>query len=264
MKKLSCILIALLTILSPLAKAQVYEPGVAGEIGINEKLGDFIPMQLKFINEKKDTVALEQIIDKPTILSFVYFDCPGICTPLLEGLSEVIEQMDMEIGVDYKVISLSFNSKDDPTKASSKKGNFICSGCTEKDANWMFLTGDSAGIEQILTSVGFAIKRVGNDYLHPGAIIVVSPKGKITRYLYGIKFNPMDLKLALIEAQKGLPRPTIHRVLEFCYSYDPEGKRYGLEITKLLGTFILIILVFTFTILFIKTKRKKSKSAQHD
>jgi len=263
MKKQAFLILSLFILLTG-TNAQVYQPGETGEVGINEQLGSYIPLDLKFINEKQDTVILRDLIDKPTILSFVYFDCPGICTPLLEGLSDVIETVDMELGKDYKVLSLSFNSKDDPLKASSKKKNLVCSGCTEKNANWTFLTGDSASIEQMLSSVGFAIKRVGNDYLHPGAIIIVSPEGKITRYLYGITFNPMDLKLALIEAQKGLPRPTIHRVLEFCYSYDPEGKRYGLEITKLLGTFTIIIVAFVLTILFVKTRRKKTKSKDNE
>lgn len=239
--------------------AQIIQPGSKGEIGIFENLGKPIPLDLKFVNEKRDTVTLSQLIDRPTILSFVYFDCPGICTPLLEGVSEVIEEMDMEIGKDYKVISISFNSNDDPTKAVSKKSDIVCERCTEKNENWTYLTGDSASINKVLTSVGFSIKRVGNDYLHPGAIMILSPKGVITRYLYGIKFMPMDLKLALIEAQDGLSRPTVHRVLQFCYSYDPVGKRYGLEITKLLGTFILIIIVLLVSILFFKSKKKYTK-----
>lgn len=244
--------------------SQVYQPGSTGEVGINEHLGSYIPLDLKFLNEKQDTVILRDLIDKPTILSFVYFDCPGICTPLLEGLSDVIEMMDLELGKDYKVLSMSFNAKDDPVKASSKKGNLVCAGCKEKNAYWTFLTGDSASIETMLTSVGFAIKRVGNDYLHPGALIIVSPKGKITRYLYGIKFNPMDLKLALIEASKGLPRPTIHRVLEFCYSYDPVGKRYGLELTKLMGTMTIFLIAVVLIILFLRTRRKKLKSQNNE
>jgi protein SCO1/2 len=259
MKKIVAIL-AIWVCFSFQLHAQIIQPGYEGQIGIFENLGKPIPLDLKFINEKNDTVSLRQLIDRPTILSFVYFDCPGICTPLLEGVSEVIEQMDMEIGKDYKVISISFNTNDDPAKAVSKKGDVVCENCIEKNANWTYLTGDSASINSVLTSVGFSIKRVGNDYLHPGAIIVVSPQGVITRYLYGIKFMPLDLKLALIEAQKGLSRPTVHRVLEFCYSYDPVGKRYGLEITKLMGTFILFIIVTLLAFLFIKSKKRTQKA----
>ena len=251
-------LLTIFTCIYVFGKAQLYQPGSNGQVGINEHLGDVIPLDLKFVNEKKDTVVLKNLITKPTILTFVYFDCPGICTPLLENVSDVIEKMDMKIGEDYNVISISFNKSDNPEKAVEKKKNIICEHCVAKNKNWQFLTGDSSSIQKILTSVGFAVKRSGNDYLHPGAIIIVSPSGKITRYLYGTRFMPLDLKLALIEAEKGLPRPTIHRVLEFCYSYDPEGKRYGLEFTKLIGTFILILVILFVCILFF-TKKKKSK-----
>jgi protein SCO1 len=258
--RLSIIILSIWVCFNLEVSAQIIQPGSKGEIGIFENLGKPVPLDLKFVNEKNDTVTLGQLIDRPTILSLVYFDCPGICTPLLEGISEVIEEMDMEIGKDYKVISISFNSNDDPTKAVSKKSNIVCEKCTEKNENWTYLTGDSASINKVLTSVGFSIKRVGNDYLHPGAIMILSPKGIITRYLYGIKFMPLDLKLALIEAEKGLSRPTIHRVLQFCYSYDPVGKRYGLEIMKLLGTFILLGIVIFFSVLLIRSKKKSQKS----
>lgn len=253
MKKLFFALFALIFLN---AKAQVYQPGSTGQVGITEHLGEQIPMDLKFINEKKDTVLLRDLITKPTVLSFVYFDCPGICTPILESISEVIETMDLKLGEDYNVLSISFNKNDNADKAAAKKGNLVCEHCTAKNKYWQYLTGDSTSIEKIITSVGFAVKRTGNDFLHAGVIIVVSPDGKITRYLYGTRFMPMDLKLAIIEAEKGLPRPTIHRVLEFCYSYDPVGKRYGLELTKLIGTFTLILIVIFMIILFIK-KRKK-------
>ncbi|MBC8147852.1 MAG: SCO family protein [Bacteroidetes bacterium] len=238
--------------------AQVYQPGSTDQVGINEHLGETIPLDLVFKNEKNETVVLGDLITKPTILSFVYFDCPGICTPLLENLSDVIEQMDLKLGEDYNALSISFNKNDDTEKAVKKKKNLVCELCVDKQEHWKYLTGDSLAIEKILTSVGFAVKRTGNDFLHAGAIIIVSPKGKITRYLYGIRYMPLDLKLALIEAEDGLARPTIHRVLNFCYSYDPVGKQYGLEITKLIGTFILILIVITMFILFFRSRKKKA------
>jgi len=251
-------LLAICTSLFLFGAAQVYQPGSTDQVGINEHLGETIPLDLEFVNDKNEKVILGDIITKPTILSFVYFDCPGICTPLLENLSDVIEQMDLQIGEDYNALSISFNKNDDAAKAIKKKKNLVCEMCVEKDKHWQYLTGDSIAIEKILTSVGFAVKRTGNDYLHAGAIIIVSPEGKITRYLYGIRFMPLDLKLALIEAQDGLERPTIHRVLNFCYSYDPIGKQYGLEITKLIGTFILIVIVITMFFLFFRRKKKKA------
>lgn len=237
--------------------AQVYEPGSVDEIGIKEKLGDTIPLDLVFTNEHGKYVQLDSLISRPTILSFVYFDCPSICTPILENIADVLPRTGLELGKDFDVLSISFNKKDDPYKAQKKKNNISCSGCEKEPNAWSYLTGDSATIQEIMTSVGMAVKRTGNDFVHAGAIVVVSPQGRITRYLYGIKYMSLDLKMALIEAQNGLDRPTVHRVLKFCYSYDPEGKRYGMNVTKVIGTFILIIMGLVLAFLFYKKRRKK-------
>lgn len=251
-------LLTLVLLLSMSSYTQVYGPGSTDDIGINEKLGDTIPLDLNFTNENGEFVELGQIIDKPTILSFVYFDCPSICTPILENLADVLPRMgDMELGKDFDVLSISFNKKDDPFKAKKKKNNISCSGCEKEPTAWQYLTGDSASIQDMMTAVGMAVKRTGNDFVHAGAIVIVSPEGKITRYLYGIKYMSLDLKLALIEAQQGIAVPTINRVLKFCYSYDPEGRRYGFNITKVIGTFILVIMGLVIAFLLYKKKRRK-------
>ena len=227
------------------------------EVGIDEHLNDTVPLKLTFLNEQNQIITLGQLIDKPTVLSFVYFDCPGLCSPLQEGISDLIDKSDLELGKDYNVITISFNFRDTPEKAVQKKANFTAKFSKEKAANWHYLTSDSATIVKILNSVGYKIKIAGVDYIHPSAIIMLSPKGKITRYLYGLTFLPFDLKMSVIEAQKGISQPTINRVLQFCYTYEPEGRRYSLEITKLAGIFMLIIVAALFTILMMKRKKKE-------
>jgi protein SCO1/2 len=119
------------------------------EIGIVEKLGETIPLDLKFFNEKNDTVTLGSMINKPTILSFVYFDCPGLCSPLLDGIADVVSRMDMSIGKDFDIITISFNTKDTPEKARQKKLNFV-QKIQEKDrASWYYLTGELGNIQKI-------------------------------------------------------------------------------------------------------------------
>jgi protein SCO1 len=226
------------------------------EIGIFEQLGDTIPLNLTFQNEQDSTVVLGDLIDKPTVLSFVYFDCPGICSPLLVGVSDVIEKMDLKFGVDYQVITISFNYRDTPEKAREKKKNFLNKHSEANPGAWKYLTGDSANIYTITKAVGFKFKQIGYDYIHAGAIIVVSPAGKITRYLYGITFLPLDLKMAIIESKKGLARPTSNRILEFCYSYDPAGKRYVMDVLKVTGTIMLFIVVLFALVIFFRSKRK--------
>jgi len=228
------------------------------EIGIVEKLGDTIPLDLKFYNEKNDTVSLGSMINKPTILSFVYFDCPGLCSPLLDGIADVVSKMDLSIGKDFDIITISFNTKDTPEKARQKKLNFV-QKIQEKDrASWFYLTGELENIQKITEAVGFKYKPTGLDFAHPSTIIMISPQGKITRYLYGITFLPFDVKMAVVESQKGLVRPTSNKLLEYCFAYDAQSKAYTLQFTRLIGTFILIIGLFFGAWLFISARRKSS------
>ena len=234
------------------------QPFSTGEVGINEKLDSLIPLDLVFNNDQNINIKLKDIVDRPTVFSFVYFDCPGLCSPLQHGISELIGNSDMVLGKDYKVITISFNFKDTPEKARQKKLNFTTNISKEKAPYWVYLTGDSSAVIDILNSVGYKIKVTGVDYIHPSAIVIVSPQGKITRYLYGLTFLPFDFKMAVIEAQKGISRPTINKVLEFCYAYDPEGRRYTLEVTKVAGTIILAMLALFFSVLIFRKKRKNT------
>ncbi|NOU16369.1 MAG: SCO family protein [Bacteroidales bacterium] len=226
------------------------------EVGIDEHLNDTVPLNLAFINEQNQSVTLGQLINKPTILAFVYFDCPGLCSPLQEGISDLVDKSDLVLGKDYNIITISFNYKDTPEKAIQKKANFTTKIGKDKAPYWYYLTGDSLAIVKILNSVGYKIKVAGVDYIHPSAIIMLSPKGKITRYLYGLTFLPFDLKMSVIEARKGISQPTINRVLQFCYTYEPEGRRYTLEITKLVGVFTLIVIAALFIVLVSRRKKK--------
>ena len=229
------------------------------EIGIIEKLGDTIPLDLKFINEKNDTVPLGSVINKPTILSFVYFDCPGLCSPLLDGIADVISKMDMSLGKDFDIITISFNTKDTPEKARIKKLNFV-QKIKEKDrASWTYFTGELENIQKITEAVGFRYKPTGLDFAHPSTIIMLSPKGKITRYLYGITYLPFDVKMAVVEAQKGQPRPTSSKIFDYCFAYDSQSKGYTLQFTRLLGSFTLIVGLFFVAYLLISSRKKSSK-----
>ena len=227
------------------------------QVGIDEHLGDTIPLELTFTNEQYQTVSLGSLINKPTILSFVYFDCPGICSDYQAGISDLIDQSDLVLGKDYDIITISFNYRDNTERALEKKANYITKIDKDAAVSWRYLTGDSASINKILRSAGYKIKIAGLDFVHPSALIMLSPKGKITRYLYGLSYLPFDLKMSVIEAQKGISQPTINKVLQFCYAYEPEGRRYTLEITKLAGTFILIIVLTLFLVLIIRRKKKE-------
>jgi protein SCO1/2 len=227
------------------------------EVGVIEHLGTKIPLDLKFVNEKFDTVSLRELINKPTILSFVYFDCPGLCSPLLEGVGSVIQKSDLVLGKDYQVITISFNFRDTPEKAKIKKNRFVDKYSKGKGDGWIFLTTDSTTIFKITDATGFKTKAVGLDFVHPSAIIAVSPTGMITRYLYGITFMPIDFKMAIVEANKEQPRPTIQKILMLCYSYDQTNQHFTLDILKISGILVVFFLL-TFVVAFLLKPKKKN------
>jgi protein SCO1/2 len=227
------------------------------EVGFDEKLGGTIPLDLTFFDEYGQSVKLSSLITKPAILNFVYYRCPGLCSPLLKGVSEVIDRLDMEPGKDFEVITIGFDPKESYLTASEKKKNYLESMKRDiPDDSWRFLTGDSSGIAQITDAAGFRYIPQGNDFIHGAAIIAVSPKGKIARYLYGTVFNAFDVKMALTEASEGRTGPTINKIVKLCYSYDPEGRRYVLNITRVAGGGILFLLVVFIAVLSIRKKTK--------
>lgn len=234
--------------------------GLEEEVGIVEHLDTIIPANLTFNNELGQPVQLKSLITKPTILSLVYYDCPGICPQLLSGVSDVIENIGLELGKDFQVITVSFNSDDTPAASVEKKKNFLRSHSKPFEADWVYLTGDSTNIYTLTHAVGYNFTRTGNDFMHPSCIMVLSPQGKVTRYLYGTSYLPFDVKMALVEAQKGQSRPTINRVLEYCFSYDPEGRKYTLQVTKITATIIIFFAALLFIILIVRSSRKKSKT----
>ena len=236
------------------------QSGNPEEVGIVEHLDTIIPSSITFNNEEGKPVQLKGLVTKPTILSLIYYDCPGICPALRSGVSDAIEKMGLELGKDFQVITVSFNYDDTPAEAVVKKKNFLGKHSRDHADQWNYLTGDSANIYALTHTVGYNFQRAGNDFIHPSCIIVLSPEGKVTRYLYGTSYLPFDVKMALIEARKGQSRPTINRVLEYCFSFDPEGRRYTLQVTKIAATVIIFFAVLLFIILIVRSSRKKQKS----
>ncbi len=234
------------------------------ELGVYEHLDDTISGNLTFTDELYNKVNLKQAIDKPTILALVYYECPGICSPLLNGLAEAMEKADIELGKDYQVFTVSFNDTEKPPLAMKKKSTYaklLTHGDT--DNGWHFFTGDSSNIYQLLNEVGFKVKKEGDEFIHPGTLIVLSPNGKITRYLYGSTyFLPFDIKMAVAEAAQERSGPTINKMLNFCFSYDPEGKKYVFNVTKISGSIILFFALAFLATLALKGRRKKTTNTK--
>ena len=232
------------------------------EIGIVEHLDEFLPDGIALINEQGEKVWLKDVIDKPTIINFVYYRCPGICSPLMEAVAGVMDKSELTPGVDYQVLTISFDPYETIDLGIRKKTNYLnLMNNKEKveaaKTGWLFFTSDSASIAKATNATGFKYKKTGNDYLHAASLTVTSPDGKITRYLNGMYFLPFEWKMAIVEASKGQSGPTLNKVLRFCYSYDPVGQTYVLNITKVSGTIIMFFAVVLLLFLVVKPNRKK-------
>ena len=233
------------------------------EVGIDEQLGKSIPLQEYFNDENGNKVLLKDLFTKPTVLSFVYYNCPGICSPLLMELSDIVNKSDLVPGVDYNIVSISMDEFETPKDAIKRKQTFF--QAIDKNIppeSWKFLTGDSSTIKKVTDAAGFYFKRQGKDFLHTGAFIFVDNKGKICRYLFpsfsersGFGILPFDFKMAINETTEGKVTPTISKVLQFCFSYDPAGKTYVLNITRIFGAAILVLVgIF---VIYLRVKPKK-------
>jgi len=227
------------------------------EIGIVEHLDEYLPENLTIIDTNDIRRNLRSLIDKPTVIMWVYYRCPGICSPLMTSMADVIGKTDMILGKDFQVITISFDPREGSDLAIKKRENYL--NLIDKpvdESGWQFYTADSANIVLGTEATGFRYKRTGNDFMHSAVIIMISPDGKITRYLQGTYFLPFEFKLALVEASQGKSGPTIYKVLQFCYTYDPAGQQYVLNVTKVAGTIIIFIALVVFLILALKPRKK--------
>jgi protein SCO1/2 len=231
----------------------------SGEAGIDERLGAQVALDTVLTDEDGNAVALRQLIDKPTILTLNYFRCAGICTPLLNGLADTLSPMALEPDRDYRVVTVSFDPVDTPEVAHQKRINYLRQMKRPfPPTGWRFLTGGAQATRAVTDSVGFKFSAVDSGFAHAGVIIVLTPQGVVSRYIYGISFLPADVQMALQEAAAGQVRPTMSRILALCYSYDPEGRRYVLNITRLTGAAILAV-ASGFVIFLLKGKSRSKR-----
>lgn len=228
------------------------------DVGVTEKLGGHIAADARFLDETGRPVTIGQIIDKPTIVVPIYFSCPNVCAIIQSSLTQVLPDVTLTPGVDFQVVSVSFDETDTPELAASQRRNYLAAmDFKYPESGWRFLTGDEKNIRLLTDSLGFGFRRSGKDFLHPVVVMAVSPKGKIVRYLYGTKPLAFDLTMAATEAGKEQVGLSVKRVLAYCFSYDPEGKRYAFNFMKITATGILVILGVLLVSLLLAGRKKR-------
>jgi protein SCO1/2 len=232
-------------------------------VGINEKLGAQVPGNITFVNEKGDTVKIGDLIDRPTIVSLVYYNCPSICRPLLDEVTNMLgklEKVDTQPDRDYRMVTISFDETDSPAGSARFKEQYyhrLPEGYPS-DA-WTFLTGDSASIAAFTNAVGFAFKRNPTGFAHPTTLVVLSKNRTITRYLTGSEYLPLDIKMALVEAREGRIGPTIAKFYKFCFSYDPKGEKFVLNATRVVGVSTLLGVMAIVAFVSVSGRRREKK-----
>lgn len=247
-------LLSLLSIFLTLATPE--EP----QVGFVEKTGEYVPMELKFRDESGKEVRLSEIVKRPVLLTLVYYECPGICTPLLSGVADVINRTNMTLGKDFDVLTVSFNPADKPSLAEEKKRNYLQVLKRNRiPEGWRFLTGDRESIAQLTRAVGFRYKEEDGEYIHPAGVIVLSEKGRIIRYLHGIEFLPLDIKLSIADAYEDRPAPPLIRLARLCYRYDPGGRRYVLNLLSIFAAGSILVAGLFFAVLVIKNNKRRSE-----
>ncbi len=230
------------------------------EIGIKEKLGLLIPLELTFYDENGKPVSLKQLIKTSIILAPVYYSCPNVCNFLLQNIAGALGKLPAEPGKEYVVLAFSFDETEKPPLAAEKKKTYLqMIGKPFPPEAWRFLTGEKEDILKLTEAVGFQFQRVDKDFQHPVALIILSHEGKIIRYLYGTDILPFDLKMALLEASEGRVGPTISKALRFCFSYDPKGRRYVFNTLKVTGIVTLAFALLFALFLMVKGKRPRDQ-----
>ncbi|MEY3090565.1 MAG: hypothetical protein RL113_881 [Pseudomonadota bacterium] len=236
---------------------------VKSEIGIDEQLGTMIPLDLTFLNEAHESKSLKELMNgKPTMISFNYYRCSGICTPQLEDMAKMLTRLDLVENSDYKVLTISIAEDETPDLAAAKRKTMLGAiGRNFVPDAWHFLISENNSSTILADKMGFRYKKEVSpagmvDYVHSSSLIMVSPEGKITRYLNGIEQLPFDVKMAIVEAGQGKVGPSIAKAIQNCFAYDPKAKTYVFAWEKVAAT-VMFAIMLIFFIYLVKTSRRE-------
>jgi protein SCO1/2 len=245
--------------------AAAAKPGILSKIAIDQRIGEKIPLDLTFTDESARTVTLGDYFGKrPVILALVYYECPMLCTQVLNGLVTALGVMHFEPGREFDVVAVSFNPKEGPGLAAQKKDAYLKRyGRTHTAEGWHFLTGTSDSIARLTRAVGFKYEydEQIKQYAHGAGIELLTPEGVLSRYFYGIEFSARDIRFGLIEASAERIGTRIDDVLLFCYHYDPATGKYGaavLEMVRLGG--VATVLAF---LAFLTVSLRRERASAH-
>jgi len=250
---------------SSLAQVSDLPPELRG-VGIEERLGDKVPMDVVFTNENGEQVTLADyfLSGKPVIITPIYFECPMLCNLIINGLTDGLKELNWQAGDQFEIITFSIDPNEGHELAAQKKESYIrLLGKQEAASGWHFLTADQQNIDRMTDALGFNFKwsEEAQEFLHGSAIMFVSPEGQLTRYLYGIEYPQLSLRNALFDAAEGKIGTVMDKVVLYCYTYDPDSRSYvasAVNIMKLGGLVTLMGLSIFLGLLWFRKNTSKT------
>ena len=243
-------------------------PSVFDDVGIDERLGEALPLETVFRDEEGREVRLGDYFDgsRPVAMNLVYHECPMLCSLLLTEFTRTLQEMEWQPGAEFEVVTVSFSATEDPAIASRAKEKYLAQlGRPEAGSGWHFLTGEDESIRALADALGFRYRWVEStrEFAHPAALIFASGEGLITRYIHGMGYPPADVRKALVEASEGRVGTAVDRILLYCYRYDANANSYVLHARNLmkLGGFLTLLLLATGLALFWRRERRPALPA---
>jgi protein SCO1/2 len=207
------------------------QPGPLQDVGFDQRLGESVPLDAVFVDERGKRVTLGDFFgDRPVIMALVYYECPMLCTMVLNGLTSSLRTLEFDPGKEFEVVIVSFDTRETPAEASSAKSTHV--GRYDRpgtENGWHFLTGSEESIQRVTQSLGFRYVWVpeSNQFAHAAGIVALTPDGQIARYFYGIEYAPRDVRLGLVEAADNQIGSLVDQVLLYCFHYDPVVGKYS-------------------------------------
>ncbi len=263
---------------SPLYSPKTYDPTQTGvsnglpsglqKVGIEQKLNEQLPLGAQFKDENGNTVNLNDYFNqgKPVVLALVYYECPMLCNEVLNGLTGSLKGISFDTGKDFDVVAISFDARenDKPNLAKNKRESYLARyGRLGTEKGWHFLTGTQGEIDKVTDAVGFRYEfdKQTDQFAHAGGIMVLTPEGKVSRYLYGIDYAPKDLKFSLMESAESKIGNPVEKLFLYCYHYDPSTGKYGLAILSFLRLLSIATMLGLGVMFVVFWRYNKNKSA---
>ena len=243
-------------------------PAALRDVGFDQRLDQQVPLGLLFRDEQGREVSLAELGGgRPILLALAYYECPMLCTLVLNGLASSLKAVALDPGTDFEVVIVSFDPSEGPQLASAKRSVYLDRyGRPGTEAGWHFLTGSEEQIRALTSAVGFRYQydQSTQQFAHPSGIVLLTPAGRISRYLFGTDFVPRDVRLGLIESAAGKIGTAADAVLLFCYHYDPSTGRYTAAVWNLLragGAFTVLLLGAVLTTAYRRERRRGRNSS---